>query len=163
MCSGGSTTPLWHTLTGLLVSPTMLTGRSSACRWTDIKVLHLLSTDNLDQIHYFLTNVSLWLNYNDACNILWLAKVDGTMPTVVGLQQVMYVRSSPEIFTLHLHQHSPGRATVLQVTYSLNTNLVKSHRLTNAAGSFTSAGVFFLCLLLITIFLLPCRLAAFQQ
>lgn len=37
--TGGWTSPLWPTLTGLQVSPTTLTGRSSVFSLTDIKVL----------------------------------------------------------------------------------------------------------------------------
>lgn len=46
---------------------------------------------------------------------LRLVKVDGMMPTVVGLEQVTSVRSTPEISTPLLHPHSPGRGTALQV------------------------------------------------
>lgn len=50
-----------------------------------------------------------------------VSQADGTMPTVVGLQ-VTSVRSSQETSTLLLHPLSPGRATALQVTHTLNIN-----------------------------------------
>ena len=45
-------------------------------------------------------------------------KVDGTMPTVVGLEQVTSVKSSPEMSTPLPHPHSPGRETAPKVTYT---------------------------------------------
>lgn len=51
----------------------------------------------------------------DIYNQLGLVQVDGTMPTVVELEQVMSVRSSPEMSTPLLHPHSPGKATAQQV------------------------------------------------
>lgn len=46
-------------------------------------------------------------------------KVDGTMPTVVGLERATSVRSTPETSTPLLHLHSPGRETAPQVTYAV--------------------------------------------
>lgn len=45
-------------------------------------------------------------------------KVDGTMPTAVGLEQDTSVRSSQETSTPLLHPHSHGRATALKVTHT---------------------------------------------
>lgn len=51
-------------------------------------------------------------SYTELC----LYKVDGTMPTVVGLEQDTFVRNSLEISTPVPHRRSHGRATALQVT-----------------------------------------------
>lgn len=70
------------------------------------------------EINYCAERFAEQTPVGDIYNELWLVKVDGTMPTVVGLEQVMSVRSSPEIFTPLLHPHSPGRATARQVTHT---------------------------------------------